>query len=95
MQSVAQSDWSHRIEVGEEETAVGAVVRAVTVAEACAPEDLAPVHRTVDADALNALFEHGSTGRSAEFTIEFTYEGYLVQVSRSAVRLKDDTAPVA
>ncbi|MFB6179215.1 MAG: HalOD1 output domain-containing protein [Halorientalis sp.] len=58
-----------------------AVVRLVSRAEDTDPLDLSPLGRTLDADALDAVFEPGAGSQhSSTRTLTFTYHGYTVTV---------------
>lgn len=70
-----QLDWS------TEETPSHAVVSLVAEAEDVRPIDLAPLHDTVDPDALDRLFAPTSTESSrTDGYIAFVFEGYHVTV---------------
>jgi hypothetical protein len=62
------------------DSASEAVVRAVATAENCGACDLPPLHGSIDPDALNALFSHGSAG-STDISVEFPYDGWHVRVA--------------
>lgn len=85
MQGVEQAGWLHLTGIRPGERVVEAVVRAVTATRGCRPEELQPVQRVIDGDALNAFFEQTGT----DPTVEFEYEGYAVQITQSAVAVTE------
>lgn len=87
MQPVTQPDGSHGSEMGEKQTAVEAVVSAISDVEECGPTDLEPIQEVIDADALNAVFQKSTSESTAELSVEFAYEGYEVQVTQSGARV--------
>jgi hypothetical protein len=62
-----------------------AVVRSVAAATDRTVVDLEPVHRTIDAEALDALFE-----RSARARVSIRYAGCEVTVTRRHVVVRPD-----
>jgi hypothetical protein len=85
MQGVEQAGQVHQTRVKSGERAVEAVVRAVATTKGCQPDELQPVQRVIDGDALNTFFEHTTTAP----TVGFEYEGYAVQVTGSTVKVSD------
>jgi hypothetical protein len=83
MEGVEQPGLVHQTRVKPDEQAVEAVVRAVATTKGCQPDELQPVQRVIDGDALNTFFEHTTTVP----TVGFEYEGYAVQVTRSTVKV--------
>ncbi len=60
------------------------IVRAVADTKNCNPTDLAPLHDTIDVDALEALFERSADTQPTEGRVVFTYEGCEITVSDDA-----------
>ena len=58
-----------------------AVVRAVASAEGCDPRELDPLARSIDPDAIDALFDPPTEVSARERRLEFRYEGYRVAVT--------------
>jgi hypothetical protein len=79
---------AHVTDVRAEETPVEATVRAVTTVTGSQQTDLEPLYSAVDTDALNRLFAD-PPGQSESLNVGFTYEGFAVSLSRSAVRLTE------
>jgi hypothetical protein len=59
-----------------------AIVELVAEVTNRAQTDLEPLQRTIDGDALNALFESSTTER---LHVSFTYEGVNVRVTNDGV----------
>lgn len=66
-----------------------AVVEAIAEAEGCDPTDLEQLHRAIDTDALDALFEDG---RIQGGCLSFVYSGYKVTVTSDGVVGIDEPA---
>lgn len=45
------------------------------------PLDMPPLHRSIDADALDELLTHASAASSSDVEITFSYDGFDVTVS--------------
>lgn len=66
------------------------VVEAVSWAAGVHPDELGSLHRAIDTDALNALFDPPPVGRDPEpgdLKLSFRYEGCLVTVEPGTVRV--------
>ena len=73
----------------------GAVVRAIEAVSDSAPTELRPLHETIDADALDRLFD-GRAGESNESgtVLCFSLEGWNVFVRDDGrIRVCDPTGP--
>jgi hypothetical protein len=58
-----------------------AVVEAVAEAEGVSPTEMeTPLHRAIDPEALNELFEPERSSPDDEFRVSFTYSGYDITV---------------
>ncbi|MFB6303356.1 MAG: HalOD1 output domain-containing protein [Haloferacaceae archaeon] len=64
------------VTVGDDESTLAAVVRAVSAVEGVEPTDLPPLYEAVDPDALDRLVQ---SIRSAGFVV-FSYADYTVAV---------------
>ena len=73
-------DSVHR-EIGADESVSNVVVEAVSEARGVEMTELSPLTRTVDCDALDALYET----LGADGSVSFVYEGLDVVVSGSGV----------
>lgn len=72
------------------------VVEAVADAQGISPTELEPLHRVVNADALNALYDPKWDDRDAATTVSFTYADCEVTVSgrgEVVVRPADESGP--
>ncbi|MDF9747877.1 HalOD1 output domain-containing protein [Natrinema salsiterrestre] len=60
------------------------------------PVNLPPLHNTINADALDALFELDGDGETEPKQVEFSYHGYTVLVEydgETDISLEDEQAP--
>jgi hypothetical protein len=60
------------------------VVEAVAGAAGSDPLSLPPLHRVVDADALEALYAHADASEASVPTVWFTYADHFVVVRSTA-----------
>ena len=70
---MTEYDWSGRVPASH-------VVDAVAAEAGSDPEALEPLARTVDPDALNALFDPPAMGTTRHRRVAFRYAGYEVTV---------------
>ena len=71
-----------------------AVVEAVSSFENCEPTALPPLHRVLDADALDALFESGGTNSDRACSVSFAFSDSHVTIENSErIVVEADTAP--
>ncbi|MBV0902204.1 HalOD1 output domain-containing protein [Haloarcula salina] len=84
-------------DIEPEEPVSAAVVRAVSTFEQRDPIALAPLHETVDADALDALFASARGNESAQRgCVSFTFSDSFVTVDADGqISVVPDTAPSA
>lgn len=74
------------------ERAVETVLRAVSEFTGREMKDLPVLHRTIDGDALNRLFQRDDS----DVHVEFEYAGYLVSVRSDRVKIFPiDSVPTA
>jgi len=66
------------------DSAAAAVSKAVATAMDCEQTDLDPLQYTVDADALDRLFDNADAD---DLVVSFTYEGVQLRVSQRAVEV--------
>jgi hypothetical protein len=76
--NVSSIDW------GTYESAATAVAEAVATATGRDQTDLDPLQYTVDADALDRLFDDAGAD---ELVVSFTYEGVQVRVTQNVVEV--------
>lgn len=79
LQDDSQRTPSQTFTWGDDESASGAVVRAVAAYTGQQPISLEPLYESIDPDALDTVFE--PNGQTA--SIEFSYAGFRVQVTAS------------
>ena len=71
-----------------------AVVEAVSSFENCEPTALPPLHRVLDADALDALFEPGGANSDRDCSVSFAFSDSHVTIENSErIVVEADTAP--
>lgn len=66
-------------EIGQSETAMEAVTRALSAIQGVGVTDLDRLYDDIEPDALEQLVEHAEA-RDRYLEVEFTYEGYTVAV---------------
>jgi hypothetical protein len=68
----------------EAESASAAVIDAVSAASGEDPMEMEPLHSAIDPDSIDRLFDsHGDTSRQSDLRLEFSFNGYGVQVSET------------
>lgn len=65
-----------------------AVVEAVAAVSGRDATDLPPLYESVDADALNTLFDPAGVDSDRPMSVSFTYVGYGVRVDRDGVEVR-------
>jgi hypothetical protein len=79
---VASLDWT------DHDSPATAVAEAVAAATGREASELAPLQRTVDADALDRLLDGDSNAPGGgDVVVSFTYEGVTVRVDEHAVEV--------
>jgi len=71
---------AHRFEWSDDAALSIAVIEAVASVSGRDPIDIEPLHRYVDPDALDEIFDRGDATASARGRISFPLEEYLVVV---------------
>lgn len=83
-------DPSHVYRIGPDESPTESVVRAVAAVTGRRATDVEPLHKVVDPNALNALFEFPLGRRAdASVSVTFAFEGYEVSVRRDRVVIRE------
>lgn len=77
-----------RRNVCDSEPVTTTVVEAIAEAKGCDPTELEELHRAIDTDALDALFDEGTPGHLRDGQLSFVYSGFEVTItSDGAVNL--------
>ena len=71
----------HRFEWDEETLPSVSVIEAVASIADCDPIALDPLHKYVDPDALDAIFERNGDANPVTGRVSFRFEDYLVVVN--------------
>lgn len=87
MDEIAQFEWGQTSIANNDETAVEAVIRAVTDVSGQAPDELEPLHTAVDAEALNTVFRHAESRSDSTLSMTFTYEGYEIYIDQESIEV--------
>lgn len=80
MPSDLSDEWS-TYRLASEEAPVEGIIKTVAAISNVDPTDLDPLYPAIDPDALDSLFRRESAGTS----VEFTYVGYLVNITGDGV----------
>lgn len=90
MERIMEPEWDQTLRLSGDESPVTSVVRTLSNAKGCDPSDLKPIQEVIDGDALNSLFQHTKSQSSSQTLVEFSHEGYEIQVSQSVVRVREN-----
>lgn len=88
MEQIARFEWGQAARSDSDESAVEAVIRAVTDVSGHAFDELEPLHSAVDAEALNTVFRHASSHSDSTLSMAFTYEGYEIHIDRRTIEVR-------